>query len=235
MTFALSFFVCEILVVILVFGRNTLTHFGYAVDLLIIGIQLHSEHKLSRGANFSRLLNLFRLWRLFRLFTSMVQSEKDRQSNELILLDKVRDQLRVREIEVSELKSEVDKEREARDAIESMLSSYKDEVDTLNEALRIAAMDIADVAQGDEEGGEYGEHGDDGDDGSSLNSEEDADEAAAGASGSSSNDRRRPVSKSAMMRAVMSDSLNFPSSAAQQGRSTKAAFLVHEDGTFERK
>eukprot|EP01035_Chromulina_nebulosa_P020031 gene20031-26008_t len=38
-------------------------------------------------------------------------------------------------------------EKDSRNAIEDMLAGYKEEVDTLNEALKIAAMDIAEAAQ----------------------------------------------------------------------------------------
>lgn len=53
--------------------------------------------------------------------------------------------------ETRRLENELSKEKDARDSIEAMLQNYKDEVDTLNEALKIAAMDIAEVAQADDD------------------------------------------------------------------------------------
>jgi hypothetical protein len=53
--------------------------------------------------------------------------------------------------ETRRLENELSKEKDARDSIELMLQNYKDEVDTLNEALKIAAMDIAEVAQADDD------------------------------------------------------------------------------------
>ncbi len=102
-------------------------------------------------------------------------------------------------------------------------------MDTLNEALRIAAMDIAEVAQGDEnDNDEEGE----GDEDSSLNSDGE-DEL-----GSSAGTSNKPSNKNAMMRAVMNDTINnFKSSnsAGHDVRQAPAAFLVHEDGSFEHK
>jgi len=47
----------------------------------------------------------------------------------------------------AKFEGELEQEKEARKAIEEMLQSYKEEVDTLNEALKIAAQDIAEVGQ----------------------------------------------------------------------------------------
>ena len=48
-------------------------------------------------------------------------------------------------------KQELAREQEARVTVDEMLAGYKEEVDTLNEALKIAAMDIAEVAEADED------------------------------------------------------------------------------------
>ena len=56
------------------------------------------------------------------------------------------------------------REIEAKKRVELMLRSYKDEVETLNEALKIAALDIAEAAgseMGSEDEGEFDDAGSD--------------------------------------------------------------------------
>ena len=43
------------------------------------------------------------------------------------------------------------KEKEARSAVDEMLNQYKDDLDTMNEAIKIAAMDIVEVAEADDD------------------------------------------------------------------------------------
>eukprot|EP01034_Spumella_vulgaris_P026653 gene26653-33265_t len=150
------------------------------------------------------------------------------------------------------MSEELTKESEARRSVEEMLQSYKEEVDTLNEALKIAAMDIAEVAQTDGVDDDLDYLDDDDDD-------EEEDQRSQGPTGSVSSgsaSRRsagyedavsskygRGGNKSAIMRAVMDDNLRRVSAtggAPQQQASSsstagRGAFVVHENGTFEKR
>jgi hypothetical protein len=64
-------------------------------------------------------------------------------------------ELKVAEIAKFKLENDLRKERESLSAVETMLSNYKEEVFTLNEALKIAALDIAEIAQGEEDDDNY--------------------------------------------------------------------------------
>lgn len=242
LAFTLMFFACEIVAVILVFGTKVLGHFGYLQDFAIVIYQIYCN-KSGNGCS-SRLLNIFRFWRLFRLFSSMVQVERELHAASLVRLEETADQLRTQIAESAGLRSDLDKEREVRASIEAMLSNYKEEVDTLNEALRIAAMDIAEVAQDDDESDDEGDHqGDESSldssmaENSTLNGG--ADIASSTAEGSSKGSGRSFSRKSAIMRAIMSDSAaqsrRIPTQTLEESRGMTGAFLVHEDGTFEQK
>ena len=95
-----------------------------------------------------------------------------------------------------------------------MLQNYKEEVDTLNEALKIAAMDIAEVAEAEED---------------FLSDDDDE------ASGSVSYNQEKPLgterdadrNKDELYKLARGDNFNAP-----QKYST---FVVHSDGTFEHK
>lgn len=147
--FALSFFCVEMLSIMLVFRLSIVGHFGYVCDIFIITFQLYLE--LSGFGKETRLLNIFRLWRLARLFNSLVNIEKDLHAQSKAHIAALDDDLLETQRQISGLKGDLIKEKEAKDAVESMLQGFKDEVDTLNEALKIAAMDIAEVAQADDD------------------------------------------------------------------------------------
>lgn len=252
-TFTTLFFAAEIVAVVLVFGRAMLTHWGYILDLLTTGGQIYLEQ--NGYGKVSRLLNLLRFWRMIRLLNSMVSAEKDAHDRTVRLLETSELEVKKLLVETTSLRTEITREKEARDAIEDMLQNYKEEVDTLNEALKIAAMDIAEVAQTEDDFAlsEEGD-GDDsqdesldevdqqhlhqrthhrkGGDGSRGDDEEEFVDAAPSRYSKASN-------KSNVMRAVMEDSNSvqsrgstLTSASHNYGAST---FLVHEDGTFEQK
>eukprot|EP00597_Dinobryon_sp_UTEXLB2267_P007225 CAMPEP_0170094910 /NCGR_PEP_ID=MMETSP0019_2-20121128/27590_1 /TAXON_ID=98059 /ORGANISM="Dinobryon sp., Strain UTEXLB2267" /LENGTH=213 /DNA_ID=CAMNT_0010316437 /DNA_START=215 /DNA_END=856 /DNA_ORIENTATION=- len=213
------------------------------MDVFITLLQILLTRKgLSREC---RVLNIFRLWRLIRLFNSLVNVEKEEHDKTKIELEKLASDLKSSELEKENLRSEVTRVKEAHSSVESMLQTYKEEVDTLNEALRIAAMDIAEVAQGDdsladdEEDDEFDDHDDD-DDISKLTHNENDDEgtknddsyysALAGEKNNITN--RKKTSKEELMRAVLRDSASQNESKTDVSMTT---FVVHEDGTFDQK
>ena len=129
--FTLLLFLLEMLAIIVVFNRSVLGHVGYAIDCVVISFQMYCE--VSGNGVQGRLLSILRLWRLMRLVNSLVGIEKDfHEATKSVLADRegVNRQL---EGEVRRGEEELDKEREARRAVDEMLASYKEEVETLNE------------------------------------------------------------------------------------------------------
>jgi hypothetical protein len=244
-TFVMFFFAAEIVAVVSVFGRSMMTHWGYLLDIATTSAQIYSE--VHQYGKISRLLNIFRFWRMARLMTAMVSTEKDAHDRTARLLERSEVEVKKLQLDTTNLRTEVEREKEARDAIEDMLQNYKEEVDTLNEALKIAAMDIAEVAQTEDDFG----ISDEGDSQDEL-SEVDAEDAGGHRSGvKGDNDEgfvdaatskySRVGNKSAVMRAVMEDGNNSVQSrgstltAGSSHNYGASTFLVHEDGTFEQK
>jgi hypothetical protein len=247
-TFATLFFTMEIVAVVVVFGRSMITHWGYVLDVLTTFGQIYLEQ--NGYSKVGRVLNIVRFWRLVRLLNSMVSIEKDLHEKTKSILEAREIEAKKLQLENASLSADIIKEKEARDAIEDMLVSYKEEVDTLNEALKIAAMDIAEVAQteddfalsedGDEsvqgqgqgQGGRMGREGEDEDEGQG---EEEVYVDAA------SSRYSKVTNKSATMRAVMDDgrggggAQRRTGAGAGGGGGGPPTFLVHEDGTFEQK
>lgn len=236
LTFTTFFFVIEMTCVLVTFKFAILGHFGYILDIATIAGQVYLE---SEGHGMEvHVLCFFRFWRLMRLFNSLLAIEKEANDQIIAKLDATDEALRKAIFERDNFETAVEKEKEARDAVESMLTSYKEEVDTLNEALKIAAMDIAEVAEADDDllqsedgdlhslsarGGR--EDGDDDDD--------DVFEDAIGSKYSKS------ANKEVLLRAVIDDARQQQSSSRGGGAGVSAVagstFLVHEDGTFETK
>jgi signal transduction histidine kinase len=73
-TFALVFFLLEVVSSFVAFGTDMVTHFGYLADIVIVAVQAYCEfNNLGRAY---KLLNFFRFWRALRLFFSMVDAER---------------------------------------------------------------------------------------------------------------------------------------------------------------
>lgn len=243
-TFVTFFFVAEIVAVVLVFGRSMFTHWGYLLDVCTTVAQIYTEQH--QYGKISRMLNLLRFWRMARLMNSLVSAEKDAHDKTARLLEKSEVEVKRLQLEAANLRTEVEREKEARDAIEDMLQNYKEEVDTLNEALKIAAMDIAEVAQTEDDFG-MSEEDADGDSQDEI-SEVDAASGTGTARGdegsfvdAATSKYSRAGNKSAVMRAVMEDGNNSVQSrgstltAGSSHNYGASTFLVHEDGTFEQK
>lgn len=240
-TFTTLFFAAEIVAVVLVFGTAMFTHWGYLLDLLTTGGQIYLEQK--GYGKVCRLLNILRFWRMVRLLNSMVSTEKNAHDRTVRLLEASELEVKKLQNETASLRTEITREKEARDAIEDMLQNYKEEVDTLNEALKIAAMDIAEVAQTEDDFA-LSEEGDSeneslGDRPLPHHHHRGHQEDEEGFADAATSRFSKAANKGNVMRAVMEDS----SSVHSRGSTLTAAshnygsstFLVHEDGTFEQK
>jgi hypothetical protein len=139
-TFTQIYFVFELAIIFVSFGIGVLGHLGYSVDFIVISIQFYYDLK-TRGRE-SRILNIFRLWRVYRLLMSLVSVEKEAHEVTKDLLEDAESVVKRMEIERLNVEEDLRREKEARSSVEGMLQDYKEEVDTLNEALKIAARGI---------------------------------------------------------------------------------------------
>lgn len=158
--FTLFSFLLELIALILSFGvKRFFMHKGYALDFCVILICLCVEMYISsilgdedsnavnRGMVTAgkevRLLGFVRVWRIVRIVESTVsKSELQHQSAKSILEEQL---LQMEELRVSLTwaTERAKRETDARRQVEKMLQHYKEEVDILNEALKLAAIDLA--------------------------------------------------------------------------------------------
>ena len=205
--FCSGVFVFEIFIMLISFRLRFFFHFGCLLDTFIISLQSYAW--LNGFMNESKVLNIFRLWRLLRLFHSSVEEERSMHRRAIDEVDSIKLKARLTEVEASRLRLEVERERESKRAVEEMLQNYKEEVETLNEALKIAAQDIAEAAQEAEVVSEEGE--------------EDAEERARGA--------ERGRHDAASVSSKSNSSLNRYDHPPRR----PVAFQINEDGSFEPK
>ena len=147
--FTQIYFIVELVMILLSFGLSVLGHLGYTVDFVILAAQFYAD--LIGPGRENRVLNIFRLWRTYRLLVSLVNIEKEAHDESKALLEEIESANRKLEMEKSNIEEDFKREKEARRSVEAMLSDYKEEVDTLNEALKIAARDIAEVGEADDD------------------------------------------------------------------------------------
>lgn len=220
-------FAIEIFMIYIAFGLKSITHIGYLLDFILIFSQIFLD--ANGYGREGRLLNILRIWRLVRLLGGVIGLEREKQEILQLSVDRLNDAVKELELEKASSQQELNKEQEARRAVETMLLGYKEEVDTLNEALRIAAMDIAEAGGNDTDGG------------SDIMSDLDDKEVFS----------VRSEMKADAMRAVLEQRLGGAYNADQDdtntndeasiGRSSVAetarssTFLIHEDGKFEMK
>jgi len=149
--FSQTTFCVELTMLIIAFGAKAVVmHIGYTIDVAVISLGIYvrlvsidEEGALTGWLKYIRFLGFFRVWRLARLFVSALSSvekklvevnaEVKNQSLEIQILKK----------EQSLTESRLKLETDAKARVEKMLRAYKDEAETLTEALNLAAIDVA--------------------------------------------------------------------------------------------
>ncbi|RHY82489.1 hypothetical protein DYB35_001460 [Aphanomyces astaci] len=155
--FTLILFMIELAVLIWVFQLAFFTHIGYGIDFGVVVSSFSWE--LSRQSKGLRLLGVFRLWRIFRLVNTFLNDERSQHAATANLLEIEKQVPHVSlppfplrfyygqavdaaALKLQRLEDALEKEYQAKTTLNLALQEYKDEVDTLKEALTIAAMSV---------------------------------------------------------------------------------------------
>ena len=170
--FTTFLFFFELCALVLAFQERFFLHPGYALDAVVVCAMLRAEILLD-GDKEVRLLGFLRLWRLSRLHETLVAAERAKTEDADRLAGQEQDRALKLEVEKARLDSAVAEGANARARLEKMCRAFKDEIDTLNEALVIAARDIAEAADSEFESDDD-DGGDDDDDELDLLDSQDA-------------------------------------------------------------
>lgn len=139
--FSLVFYLAEIGASLYAFQVQYMTHLGYMVDVGVVTLVL--MHEGTAGANVYRLLGLLRFWRVIRLVNTLLLQEKN--AHHATALELVQAQLATLHVttELQRVTVLMGREKESQKGLEQSLAAYKDELETLQEALTIAALAVA--------------------------------------------------------------------------------------------
>jgi hypothetical protein len=149
LNFTLFGFLLEVMGLIYAFGWQIFSHFGYVLDILVVAMMIYNE--MYDWTLFPlRFLVVFRVWRVIRLMNSVVRIVQEKLNSCKRQLSKSRQQIKQFELEISHLEESVKTEMKLRQNAEKRIQSCKDDIDMLNEALRIAAMDVLNLDQKEE-------------------------------------------------------------------------------------
>mmetsp|Transcript_19319 Transcript_19319/g.35882 ORF Transcript_19319/g.35882 Transcript_19319/m.35882 type:complete len:338 (+) Transcript_19319:56-1069(+) len=143
--FTLFFFLLEICTLMITFKGEFFVHVGYLLDTVIVATCIFCE--IDGWGKEIRMLNFLRVWRLIRLVQSMMSEVRNEHEDTKSVLRLEQSKVKEAVAEKAILQDSLKRELEARRRVETMLRGYKDEVETLSEALKIAAIDVAEAAQ----------------------------------------------------------------------------------------
>lgn len=146
----LSLFTVELGAAIYAFGLRFFSHYGFMFDLGLVSLMTYENVAFSQGYSIysmTRMLCFLRFWRcipLLETLTSEVCNERDAVQHKL--LDKEKE-MKILEFELSSKDIICEKERNLRMNVEKKLGGYVQDIETLKEALHIAAEDVARFAE----------------------------------------------------------------------------------------
>lgn len=145
-SFALFCFVLEIGALFYAFRFSVLSHCGYCLDIIIVFFIIYDD--VYDIHNFPpRLLGLLRIWRVARLVTTSLDQAQVSHDETKANLRNMKGKMEKLRAESEQLEESSRAEIDLRKQVEKMLQGFKDEVDTLKEALQIAALDVAGTAE----------------------------------------------------------------------------------------
>lgn len=144
LTFTMFGFVIEIMTSIYSFKKAYFSHYGHVLDFCLTLFILYDN--FSKGSILSpqRFLYMCRIpWRFGRLTMTIVQQVQQEHEMTKSKLESHVEESRNASMHAERMEKSYEKEKELRQHTEKILAVYKDEIDTLREALEIAARDVA--------------------------------------------------------------------------------------------
>jgi hypothetical protein len=137
-----------------------LSHAGYTIDSVVVSVSVwheifalrdgYDEVVYGNNSNTYRLLGVLKLWRVARLTIALVRVATLEQTQRIQELEMQQDDAETLKSTLTRLIEHSNQERDAKQELEQTLEHYKDEVETLTEALRIAAYDVVAGAAADD-------------------------------------------------------------------------------------
>lgn len=142
LNFTLFGFSLELLSLGCAFGFSLFHHLGYILDIIVLTTIVYNQF-YDWSPYPLRFLMVFRMWRLFRLVHSWVQLIQVQAEEYASKLASSRQIIKQLEKNIGHMEDSMMKEKKVREGLERRLQTCREEIETLNEALQIAAKDVA--------------------------------------------------------------------------------------------
>ncbi|EQC32067.1 hypothetical protein SDRG_10264 [Saprolegnia diclina VS20] len=140
-------FLLEIAALVAVFELAFFSHIGYCLDMGVVAFAF--SYELQYASAVMRVLGCLRYWRVCRFVWTLLAHEAAKTEAVATQLDAEKQKTQQLEMVSRQLHESLSKEHSATAQLNRTLQEYKDEIDTLKEALTIAATAMARQAQND--------------------------------------------------------------------------------------
>jgi len=138
----LCVFIAEAAMLAVVFNFRALLHAGYVIDLLVVSTCTFFRFAASRRVGV-RLLGVVRFWRIARVFWSGLAASEAAHATTQEKLDVLQAEAAALRLQRDEALKEAQNDQDARRDVQKMMRRYKERVDHLSEALKIASETVA--------------------------------------------------------------------------------------------
>lgn len=143
----LTLFITEIFILFFAYGPATLTHIGYLSEIIVYSI-CFSNSLNPYNWRLIRLLFIIRLWRLQRLFSNPTAVLKQENSSLKKKVKQYKEKIKSLQKEIEILNDQIEKEQFQRKELEQSVNESTTEIETLREALEIAAHAVVEAEMG---------------------------------------------------------------------------------------
>jgi len=140
---SLLLFTLEMSLVLISFRSETFSHFGYTLDLILVGVMFYGVVVAAPWAVSVRLLNILRSWRLVRMIGAAMQAQVDAHEETLKELDRAEERIESLKQKLRRAELSTKRESEKTRRLELNFRNQRSELETMREALQIAAQTMA--------------------------------------------------------------------------------------------
>jgi hypothetical protein len=139
--FTLSIYVLELVCLGAVFRLRLIGHAGYLSDLISLGLVVTNQVTARNPA--IRLASAMRLWRVGRVVNTMLAAADAEHGRTQQQVGALKEELSLAQMNSKRMEAAVARQQKRSEQLENSIQSQHEELDTLREALSIAAQTVA--------------------------------------------------------------------------------------------
>mmetsp|Transcript_934 Transcript_934/g.2187 ORF Transcript_934/g.2187 Transcript_934/m.2187 type:complete len:431 (+) Transcript_934:348-1640(+) len=142
---ALLAYVLELGLMLVAFKSEVFAHFGYALDIFLVSGMFYGVLITASWAASVRLLNVLRLWRVVRMVNAALYSSEQAHERTRAEVHALNEKIEALKLKAKRADLAQKREADKNKRLDQSFRAQRDELDTLREALQIAAQTMARV------------------------------------------------------------------------------------------